>query len=288
VNDDNKIKILFSQDSNEYDIFFSDFSKKNIFYEFINLMIQKNHSLSYFPLSYQMIEKTSNLIIKQNENIFKAQISNLNFEKLKLFVLTYNMNCKENTPENLKKLIPNKGYDIFVISIQEAIKNIPTIFQEILGEEYVLISSSALGHMRLKIYLKLEKLTNISNIQEFIKSTGFFSKIGNKGGITVTFKYNESSLCFISNYTSFSQNNPTDIIENFNLGNKSLDYNQYDFIFWLGDFGFKLDVNNDDAINLINQKKIKNLLEYDQLKINQGKGRHKFKKRINFHRFQRG
>jgi hypothetical protein len=136
-----------------------------------------------------------------SNNEIPLNYSNSKVEDIEIYLITINMNGKEINQNLISQLIP-KNKDIYVISTQESHKSISDAVIEFLGEYYILISNPVLWGIRLLVISKFNHILKITNIEESTKATGFLKVCGNKGGLSVSFQFNETSLCFIGSHLS--------------------------------------------------------------------------------------
>ena len=109
-------------------------------------------------------------------------------------------------------------------------------------------------------------------------ATGVGGVMGNKGGVGISFKLYETSLCFVGSHLAAHQNK----IENRNddyltivkgltpllyqLNSQSIDItNQFDHIFWFGDLNYRIDLSREEVLKVIAEKNWNYLLKRDQL-----------------------
>jgi len=103
--------------------------------------------------------------------------------------------------------------------------------------------------MCLCIFIKKSYINYVKNLEVISKPTGIANIIGNKGGVMISFRIHETSFCFISCHLAARQSNEQlrkanyhDLIKSMRLGVKELESCfQFDYIFWMGDFNFRID-----------------------------------------------
>ena len=106
--------------------------------------------------------------------------------------------------------------------------------------------------MSLCVFIKKNYINYVKNLEVISKPTGIGNIIGNKGGIMIAFRIHETSFCFISCHLAAHQSNELlrkanyhDLIKSMRLGVKELEATfQYDYVFWMGDFNFRIDRQN--------------------------------------------
>jgi len=99
----------------------------------------------------------------------------------------------------------------------------------------------------------------VKNLEIGSKALGIGNIIGNKGGVFISFKIFNTSYCFISCHLAANpkkfplrRKNYLDLIKHLRSGNKNLEQCfQFDYLFWIGDFNFRIDHPFEDCIKMI-------------------------------------
>lgn len=130
----------------------------------------------------------------------------------------------EATPpsDNLESWIPKDRYDIYVINTQES-QYIPKSrtgnntnnsscqsdwFDAVishLGKNYIKIAGLSLLSIFLIVLVKREHFYRITQVETGSFATGIGGVIGNKGGVAISFKFNETSFCFVGSHLAARQ-----------------------------------------------------------------------------------
>eukprot|EP00474_Spongospora_subterranea_P009019 CRZ09477.1 hypothetical protein [Spongospora subterranea] len=219
---------------------------------------------------------------------------------LHIFLGTWNVNAKKDNCRLdawLKPEIMQTPPDIYAIGMQEIVdlnaSNVmrdpqtaePWIqkFQSCLSDDYVLVNYKQLVGIVLCVFAKREHYPNhISKV--LMASTGVgVMGIGNKGGIGVRFDLYDSSFCVLNSHLSAHQNNVPARNDNFRditeklkfstptergLRGESYSIEQHDYVFWIGDLNYRIDVADMDIIfDRIIAQDLDYLLRYDQLSL---------------------
>jgi hypothetical protein len=122
------------------------------------------------------------------------------------------------------------------------------------------------------MYVKASVIKHISNIDTLIIKTGMMGALGNKGSVLIKFDLYDSSFAFACSHLAAGSSANTsrvqelsDILQrSFGL-NKDLVFHNHDYTFILGDLNFRIDLPFYDCLELINNKELIKLCEFDQL-----------------------
>eukprot|EP00027_Filamoeba_sp_ATCC50430_P011623 CAMPEP_0168544018 /NCGR_PEP_ID=MMETSP0413-20121227/2200_1 /TAXON_ID=136452 /ORGANISM="Filamoeba nolandi, Strain NC-AS-23-1" /LENGTH=589 /DNA_ID=CAMNT_0008574019 /DNA_START=61 /DNA_END=1828 /DNA_ORIENTATION=+ len=216
---------------------------------------------------------------------------------IEIFVGSWNMG-EATPPDNLESWIPRERYDVYVINTQES-QYIPKSLQATpnnnscqsdwfdsvmshLGKNYIKIAGLSLLSIFMIVLVKREHFYRITQVETGSFATGIGGVIGNKGGVGVSFKFNETTLCFVGSHLAARQHewdnrnaNYRDIVRNLQLGPQKKTggfdlLNQFHYLFWSGDLNYRIDINRQRTLDYIAKGDLKTLLDQDQL-LNQQK-----------------
>ena len=239
------------------------------------------------PINDKNIQEIKKNILKNQENIFsyfdinhiqeenKIEIND-NYNSIKLFIGTYNVNALESNlikTANLSPLIsPPKLQDFFTdeiypnfycLGLEETIelnpknmlmkpKNKAEIWVERINSElqkkynYFLICKEQLVGILLLFYVKGTEMKYIKNIQTGKLKSGFMG-CGNKGCCFLNFEYKKKSYGFCSCHLPAGQDEKNLIsrkelfnqILQFKVGNNKKNFQENDYFFIFGDLNFR-------------------------------------------------
>eukprot|EP00039_Didymoeca_costata_P004860 m.76684 g.76684 ORF g.76684 m.76684 type:complete len:1035 (-) comp12572_c0_seq4:74-3178(-) len=223
------------------------------------------------------------------------------FEKLSVFIGTFNMG-EANPPMNFMSWMHGQGQgvrppdpaasrDIYAIGVQEqsmSEKDWIATVQRHLPENYELLAKITLLQMRLLVFIRSSLRTKVSHVQTSSVPTGIAGKVGNKGGVAVSFYIGATSVCFVNAHlaagaTKFGQRNDNfkSIVSKLSVGDKKLTSfdttNQFHYVFFFGDLNYRVNMDIKKAQSLVEketllQGDIDELYAEDQLKINRKRG----------------
>jgi hypothetical protein len=212
----------------------------------------------------------------------KINASKLLTEPLTIWTGTFNMSGHP-PPRNKEELgawMPRDKYDIYAVAVQEASyrKEESEWFefvQAYLGKDYLSLASMNLWDTLLIVLCRKKHLLKITNVEGSTKATIHKSVCGTKGGIGISLRYLETSICFVTAHlaarlerNAMRNTNLEEIFDCLQLGVRETDFcNQFNHVFFFGDFNYRIELDSAVAEKLIADKNYAQLLDYDQLSL---------------------
>ncbi|KAK9071591.1 hypothetical protein SSX86_008019 [Deinandra increscens subsp. villosa] len=155
---------------------------------------------------------------------------------------------------------------------------------------YSLIKSKQMVGIFVTIWVKKELVPYIGHLRTSCISRGILGYLGNKGCISVSMTFKQTSFCFVSSHLASGEKEGdelrrnSDVIEilkstqfpkicrtpNAKVPDKILDH---DRVIWLGDLNYRIALSYYEAKRLLEQNDWDALLNKDQLKIEREAGR---------------
>ena len=209
----------------------------------------------------------------------KINASKLLTEPLTVWTGTFNLSG-QRPPRNKAELaawLPKDKHDIYAIAVQEASYRKEEnewfdYIQAYLGRDYLTLASMNLWDTLLIVLTRKKHLLKITNVEGSTKATIHKAVCGPKGGIGISLRYLETSMCFVTCHlssrierTAMRNTNLEEIVDNLQLGIRETDlYNQFNHVFFFGDFNYRTEVDVPTAENMIQNESYAELLAYDQ------------------------
>ncbi|KAI9217856.1 hypothetical protein BC828DRAFT_408119 [Blastocladiella britannica] len=222
--------------------------------------------------------------------------------QLTIHVGTYNVNGKlpQEPIETWLRAdaLPDVHPDIFAIGFQEIVELTAgqivsadpgkrMLWQEELvktirkchGPDYVLVCDGQLVGAAILIFAKSSLTSAIHSVETSIVKTGLGGMAGNKGGISVSMVVHDTPVCFVTAHFAAGQSAVEDRNRDFatitsgTVFRRGRGITDHDYVFFFGDFNYRVDMENEIVRSLIMQQRIPDLLARDQLTAQRRAGR---------------
>eukprot|EP01129_Flabellula_baltica_P009146 TRINITY_DN3689_c0_g1_i1.p1 TRINITY_DN3689_c0_g1~~TRINITY_DN3689_c0_g1_i1.p1 ORF type:complete len:607 (-),score=121.31 TRINITY_DN3689_c0_g1_i1:64-1884(-) len=205
---------------------------------------------------------------------------------ISLFIGTWNVGNTRPDHNNLSPWIPTNMHDIYVISGQEVdyepgdryetcSEDWSIALARHMGPGYICLSSVSMWQIRMQVFVRVELFDKISAVDRSEEPTGIGNIMGNKGGVCVSFKFNETTFCFVNSHLAAHQEkvkarneDVKEIIDSITLTDHVTDIStQYHHVFWCGDLNYRIKKTREEVIECVSKGIITALLPFDQLNI---------------------
>ncbi|XP_069060136.1 synaptojanin-1 isoform X3 [Pleurodeles waltl] len=184
-----------------------------------------------------------------------------------------------------------KPIDIFAIGFEEMVElnagnivNASTTNQKLWAAElqktisrdnkYVLLASEQLVGVCLFVFIRPQHAPFIRDVAVDTVKTGMGGATGNKGAVAIRLLIHTTSLCFVCSHFAAGQSQVKERNEDYLEIARKLSFPMgrmmfsHDYVFWCGDFNYRIDIPNEEVKELIRQQNWDALNAGDQL-INQ-------------------
>eukprot|EP01080_Neovahlkampfia_damariscottae_P009143 gene9143-1231_t len=224
-------------------------------------------------------------VVSENSPVPSDDEFELNIDNLIVSICTWNVG--ESYSQTVGKWIfSHQDSDIYAVGFQEVDMTLPTIVTNksdykliwdehfdfyIDKEKYTKIISHQLVGLYSIICIKNEHVPFISPVRWSQIGFGSYG-LGNKGCIAYQFELYKKTFCFINTHFESGQNKIKERNENYDqiindnlFDNPKFSPLKQDFVYFFGDFNYRLNLTREEVLNLIEKKKYSTLMEYDQL-----------------------
>ncbi|KAM4047691.1 synaptojanin-1 isoform 3-T3 [Anomaloglossus baeobatrachus] len=188
----------------------------------------------------------------------------------------------------------SKPTDIFAIGFEEMVElnagnivNASTTNQKLWAAElqktisrdnkYVLLASEQLVGVCLFVFIRPQHAPFIRDVAVDTVKTGMGGATGNKGAVAIRMLFHTTSLCFVCSHFAAGQSQVKERNEDYHEIARKLSFPMgrmlfsHDYVFWCGDFNYRIDLANEEVKDLIRNQSWESLIVGDQL-INQKNG----------------
>jgi len=202
------------------------------------------------------------------------------FEDIRIAIVTWNVGNAPPPDGGCASCLPS-GMDIYYVCVQECEyggtntnveADIFNYFHKQVGDGYIRLAALSLLYIRVIVLIKAVHRWKVTHVQTSKCATGIANLIGNKGGVGVSFEYNNTKLCFVgSHLAAHVERLPTrienfiDITQKLKLKGDGELTSLHDHLFWCGDLNFRIEEDRDEALRLVEKKRWDMLIEKDQL-----------------------
>ncbi|CAI4780908.1 CEI_1a_G0049660.mRNA.1.CDS.1 [Saccharomyces cerevisiae] len=143
-------------------------------------------------------------------------------------------------------------------------------------DKYLLLRVEQMTSLLILFFVKADKAKYVKQVEGATKKTGFRGMAGNKGAVSIRFEYGATSFCFVNSHLAAGATNVEERRSDYESIVRGITFTRtkmiphHDFIFWLGDMNYRINLPNEDVRReLHNQEEgyIDKLLHFDQLTL---------------------
>lgn len=144
---------------------------------------------------------------------------------------------------------------------------------------YILLTSGQLVGVCLFIFVRPYHMPFIRDVGMDTVKTGMGGKTGNKGAVGIRFQLYSTSFCFVCSHFTAGQSQVKERNEDYKEITQKLSFPMgrnifsHDYVFWCGDFNYRIDLTYEEVFYSIKRQDWKTLLEFDQLQLQKACGK---------------
>ncbi|KAL3592728.1 hypothetical protein D5086_011368 [Populus alba] len=155
---------------------------------------------------------------------------------------------------------------------------------------YCLVACKQMVGVFLTVWVKSDLRDDVRNLKVSCVGRGLMGYLGNKGSISISMSLHQTSFCFICSHLTSGQKEGDELRRNSDVmeilrktrfprvhsrGDKNSPQTilEHDRIIWLGDLNYRIALSYRAVKTLVEMQNWRALLENDQLRIEQGRGR---------------
>eukprot|EP00760_Papus_ankaliazontas_P021545 PhM_4_TR18709/c0_g2_i1/m.7856 len=229
-------------------------------------------------LSAARTEHCYNILRRATVTVPYRVLSNVAVGVAKVFIGSWNVG--DTVPTSLTPWLSRAvGCDIAVVSSQESCAKaawISAIAESLADTDFVLLHECSCWDIHLFCLARRCVLSRISHVESKTEATGIGHVLGNKGGVCISLRFDDTSLAFFGAHFAAHLENTSDRNSNFTeiLGEVSESMsptrhdltNAFHHVFWCGDLNYRIEGPSlDDVIDAADVGAFETLLKYDQL-----------------------
>ncbi|XP_050314325.1 synaptojanin-1 isoform X2 [Anthonomus grandis grandis] len=167
-----------------------------------------------------------------------------------------------------------------VNSSTENAKAWATELEKVLSRDYpyALLTYQQLVGVCLYVFVRPELIPFIKDVAVDSVKTGLGGHTGNKGASAIRLVVHATSLCFVCAHFAAGQSQVNERNADYNEITRKIAFpmgrslNSHDYLFWCGDFNYRVDMDKDEIKELVRVGNFDAILERDQLKKQQEEG----------------
>lgn len=135
---------------------------------------------------------------------------------------------------------------------------------------YVLLSSLQLVGVCLFVFVRPHLAPFIKDLACDSVKTGMGGATGNKGGVAIRFLVHSTSIAFVCSHFAAGQSQVQERNNDFQEIYRKVQFPRrtlpmHDFLFWMGDFNYRIDLPGEEVKDLVKQQDFDRLTSFDQL-----------------------
>lgn len=137
--------------------------------------------------------------------------------------------------------------------------------------KYVLLASEQLVGVCLFVFIRPQHAPFIRDVAVDTVKTGMGGATGNKGGVAIRLLFHTTSICFVCSHFAAGQSQVKERNDDYNEITRRLSFPMgrllysHDYVFWCGDFNYRISMPNEEVKDLIKQQSWDSLTAGDQL-----------------------
>ncbi|XP_048035136.1 synaptojanin-1 isoform X6 [Megalobrama amblycephala] len=138
-------------------------------------------------------------------------------------------------------------------------------------QRYVLLASEQLVGVCLFVFIRPQHAPFIRDVAVDTVKTGMGGATGNKGGVAIRMLFHTTSICFVCSHFAAGQSQVKERNDDYNEIARKLSFPMgrllysHDYVFWCGDFNYRINIPNEEVKELIKQQSWDALIAGDQL-----------------------
>ncbi|XP_012252471.2 synaptojanin-1 [Athalia rosae] len=144
--------------------------------------------------------------------------------------------------------------------------------------EYVLVTYQQLVGVCLYLFIRPEHAPYLRDVAVDCVKTGLGGATGNKGAAAIRCVLYSTSICFVCAHFAAGQSQVSERNADYAEITRKITFpmgrtlNTHDYVFWCGDFNYRVDMDKDEMKEMIKRNDFDQILQCDQLRVQQDEG----------------
>ncbi|XP_031839390.1 synaptojanin isoform X2 [Nomia melanderi] len=144
--------------------------------------------------------------------------------------------------------------------------------------EYVLVTYQQLVGVCLYLFIRPVHAPYLRDVAVDCVKTGLGGATGNKGAAAIRCVLYSTSFCFVCAHFAAGQSQVKERNADYAEITRKVTFpmgrtlNTHDYVFWCGDFNYRVDMDKDEMKEMIKRNELDQILQYDQLRVQQEQG----------------
>ncbi|KAJ4444743.1 hypothetical protein ANN_06540 [Periplaneta americana] len=147
--------------------------------------------------------------------------------------------------------------------------------QKVLSRDrsYVMVTYVQLVGVCLYLFVRPEHTAYIRDVAVDSVKTGLGGATGNKGATAIRFVFYSTSMCFVCAHFAAGQSQVAERNADYAEITRKITFpmgrtlNSHDYVFWCGDFNYRIDMDKDEMKEAIKKGDYDEILQHDQLRV---------------------
>ncbi|GMH20861.1 hypothetical protein Nepgr_022703 [Nepenthes gracilis] len=197
-----------------------------------------------------------------------------------------NYRCGSSDDENLSPIAPHYSPMYYSGNVSTEDRD----YRQRGQSNYCLIASKQMVGLFLTVWVRCDLRDVVRNLKVSCVGRGLMGYLGNKGSISISMLLHQTSFCFVCSHLTSGQKEGDELRRNSDVmeilrktrfpcvhglgdDNSPETILEHDHVIWLGDLNYRIALSYRSAKALVEMRNWKALLENDQLRIEQRRGR---------------
>ncbi|XP_018020970.1 synaptojanin-1 isoform X2 [Hyalella azteca] len=142
-------------------------------------------------------------------------------------------------------------------------------------ENFVMVTWAQLVGVALFVFVNEKHAAHVKYVNVHTVKTGMQGNTGNKGAVGIRLLVHNTSIAFVCSHFAAGQKEVNERNQDYDSIARKMIFNlkvplwAHDYVFWCGDFNYRINLPREEIVRLVKQSEWDLLLEHDQLLLSQ-------------------